>query len=157
MKKPGSILLFLLFILMLTGCNYVEEKKAESIIQNYYQAIIDEDYEKAFKQLHLYDTEESKLTGKATLSEQEAKAIYLEKIKHLEEQMYKLKDFEIVEIEYEDGHSFWHHIKLEVEQDGEKSEWNEVAYIVKGKLLIGEKDDPYAKYRDGKMFFEEEK
>lgn len=106
---------------------------------------------------YIYETEESKLAGKTDLSNQEAKAIYLEKINQLEEQKYKLKEFEIVEIEYEDGHSFWHHIKLEVELDREKSEWNEVAYIVKGKLLIGEKDDPYAKYRDGKMFFEEEK
>ena len=47
--------------------------------------------------------------------------------------------------------------KLEVEQDGQKFEWNEVANIYEGKLVIGEKDDPYAKYRDGKMNFEIEK
>lgn len=52
-EEISFFLLFLLFILMLTGCNYVEEKKAENIIQNYYQAIKDEDYEEAFKQLHL--------------------------------------------------------------------------------------------------------
>ena len=43
---------------------------------------------------------------------------------------------------------------LEVEQNGQKFEWNEVAEIYAGKLLIGEKDDPYTKYRDGKMDFE---
>ena len=161
MKKPTLIMLIFTFSLMLTGCNFIEEKKAEGIIKNYYQAIIDGDYEKAFEQLHLYDydskTEDSKLAEGTTLSDEEAKAFYLKKIDVLKEQNYKLKDFEIVDVEYEDGHSFWHHIKLEVEQNGQKFEWNEVADIYEGKLLIGEKDDPYAKYRDGKMDFEIEK
>ena len=151
-------MLIFTFSLMLTGCNFIEEKKAEGIIKNYYQAIMDGDYEKAFEQLHLYNydskTEDSKLVKGTTLSDEEAKAFYLKKIDVLKDQNYKLNDFEIVEVEYEDGHSFWHHIKLEVEQNGQKFEWNEVAEIYEGKLLIGEKNDPYAKYRDGKMDFE---
>lgn len=158
MKKPILILFIFTFSLMLTGCNFIEEKKAERIIKNYYQAIIDADYEVAFEQLHLYDydskTEDSKLVEGTTLSDEEAKAFYLKKIDGLEEENYKLKDFEIVDVEYEDGHSFWHHIKLEVEQNGQNYEWNEVADIYAGKLLIGEKDDPNVKYRDGKMDFE---
>lgn len=55
MKKPILIMLIFTFSLMLTGCNFIEEKKAEGIIKNYYQAIIDGDYEKAFEQLLLYD------------------------------------------------------------------------------------------------------
>ncbi|MFJ7973788.1 hypothetical protein [Psychrobacillus sp. NPDC096389] len=159
-RKPIPIMLVLTLILMLTGCNFIEEKKAEGIINNYYQAIIEGDYKKAFEQLHLFDfdstTEESKLAEGTTLSDEETKAFYLQKINVLKAQNYKLIDFEIVDIEYEDGHSFWHHIKLEVEQNGQKLEWNEVAEIYGGKLLIGEKDDPYAKYRDGKMDFEME-
>ncbi len=161
MKNPTLIMLIFTFSLMLTGCNFIEEKKAEGIIKNYYQAVIDGDYEKAFEQLHLYDydskTENSKLAEGTTLSNEESKAFYLKKIDVLKEENYKLKDFEIVDVEYEDGHSFWHHIKLEVEQNGQKFEWNEVAEIYEGKLLIGEKDDSYAKYRDGKMDFEIEK
>jgi hypothetical protein len=145
---------------MLTGCNFIEEKKAEGIIKNYYQAIIDGDYEKAFEQLHLYDydikTEDSKLAEGTTLSDEEAKAFYLKKIDVLKEQNYKLKEFEIVEVEYADGHTFWHHIKLEVEQNGQNFEWTEVAEIYERKLLVGERDDPYTKYRDGKMNFETE-
>lgn len=116
---------------------------------------MDEDYEKAFEQLYLYDyeskTEDSKLVEGTTLTDEEAKVYYLKKIGVLKEQNYKLKDFEIAGVEYEDGHSFWHHIKLEVEQNGQKFEWNEVADIYKGKLLIGEKDDWFAQYRNGKM------
>lgn len=160
MKKPILIILIFTFSLLLTGCNFIEEKKAEGILKNYYQAIIDGDYEKAFEQLHLYDydskNEVSKLVEGATLSDEEAKALYLKKIDVLEQQNYKLKDFEIVDVEYEDGHSFWHHIKLEVEQNEQKFEWNEVAEIYEGKLLIGEKDDPYTKYRDGKVDLEME-
>lgn len=158
MKKPILIMLIFIFSLMLTGCNFREEKKAEGIIKNYYEAIIDGDYEKAFEQLHLYDydsnTEDSKLAKGTTLTDEEAKEFYLKKIDVLKEQNYKLKDFEILDVEYEDGHSFWHHIKLEVEKNGQKFEWNEIAEIYEGKLLIGEKDDPYTQYRDGKMDFE---
>ena len=158
MKKLTLVMLIFTFSLMLTGCNFIEEKKAEVIIKNYYQAVIDGDYENAFEQLHLYDydskTENSKLAEGTTLSDEEAKAFYLKKIDLLKEQNYKLKGFEIVNVEYEDGHSFWHHIKLEIEQNGQKFKWNEVANSYEGKLLIGEKDDLYAKYRDGKMDFE---
>lgn len=155
MKKPYLMMLIFALSMMLTGCNSIEERRAEGIIKDYYQAIIDEDYEKAFKQLRLYDydarTGEGHYTKGTTLSRKEAKALYLEKINILKEQNYKLKGFEIIKVEYEDGHSFWHHIKLEVERNGQKFEWNEVADIHEGKLVIGEEDDPYAKYRDGKM------
>jgi hypothetical protein len=158
MKKPILIMLIITFSSMLTGCNFTEEQKAEGIIKDYYQAIIDEDYEKAFEQLQLYDydakTGDGHFTKGTTFSQEEAKAFYLKKINVLMEQNYKFKGFEIIKVEYEDGHSFWHHIKLEVEQNGQKFEWNEVAIIYEGKLLISEKDDSYAKYRDGKMNFE---
>ncbi|MBD2868902.1 hypothetical protein [Paenibacillus arenilitoris] len=158
MKKSFLIMLIFTLSSMLTGCNFIEEQKAEDIIKDYYQAIRSEDYEKAFKQLQLYDydarTGDGHYTEGTTLSNEEAKAFYLKKIYVLKEQNYKLKGFEIIEVEYEDGHSFWHHIKLEVEQNGHKFEWIEVADIYEGKLIIGEKDDPFAMYRDGKMNFE---
>ncbi|TFB14143.1 hypothetical protein E3U55_14615 [Filobacillus milosensis] len=55
MKKTILTIVLSTLILTLTGCKYIEEKQAEGIIEDYYQAIIDENYEKAFKQLHLYD------------------------------------------------------------------------------------------------------
>lgn len=158
MKKHYLFMLIFTFSFIITGCNSVEERKAEGIIKDYYQAIIDEEYEKAFEQLQLYDYDTKTKYGHYTegtiLSHEEAKAFYLKKINVLKEQNYKLKDFEIIEVEYEDGHSFWHHIKLKVEQNGQKFDWNEVADIYEGKLVIGEIDDPNAKYRDGKMNFE---
>jgi hypothetical protein len=160
MKKTILIMLIFTLNIMITGCNFIEkqinEQKAESVIKNYYQAIIDEDYEKAFEQLYLYDYDpkENNISDDTTLSDEEAKVFYLKKIDFLKEQNYELKDFEIVEVEYEDGHSFWHHIKLEVQQNGQNFEWTEVADIYQGKLLVGERDDPYAKFRDGKMNFE---
>ena len=133
MKKQFLIVMIFFFSFMITGCNVIEEWKAERIIKEYYQAIIDENYDKAFKQLQLYDynskTEIGHFTEGTTLSNKEAKAFYLKKIHVLKEQKYKLIDFEIVEVEYEDGHSFWHHIKLKGEQDGQKFEWREVKEV----------------------------
>lgn len=154
-----NIILITLMLLMLTGCygiqKEIKEQNAENIINVYYQAIINEDYEIAFSKLYLYDNdayEKNNYPGYGTiLTNKEAKEVYLKKIEYLKKQNYKLKDFEIVEVEYEDGHSFWHHIKLEVELNGKQFEWEEVALLHKGKLLIGMKDDIYANYRDGKM------
>ncbi|MEQ6391075.1 hypothetical protein RZN22_17460 [Bacillaceae bacterium S4-13-58] len=162
MKNPFLLMLIATLTITLSGCNFIEkqmeEQKSEKIIEAYYQSIIDENYEKAFQQLYLYDydpekTNQNKSNG-TNLSKEEAKEFYLKKIEFLKNQNYKLTDFEIEEVEYADGHTFWHHIKLEVEQNGKKIEWSEVADIYEEKLLVSSKGDPYVKYRDGKMNFE---
>ncbi|MEQ6377737.1 hypothetical protein RZN25_13020 [Bacillaceae bacterium S4-13-56] len=162
MKNPFLLMLIATLTITLSGCNFIEkqmeEQKSEKMIEVYYQSIIDENYEKAFQQLYLYDydpekTNQNKSNG-TNLSKEEAKEFYLKKIEFLKNQNYKLTDFEIEEVEYADGHTFWHHIKLEVEQNGKKIEWSEVADIYEEKLLVSSKGDPYVKYRDGKMNFE---
>lgn len=134
------------------------EQKEKRLITKYYQALIDEEYEKAFELLYLYDydpeTEDSKLIEGTAMSGEEAKKFYLKKIELLKEKNYKMKDFQIGEVEYEDGHAFWHHLKVIVEMNGETFEWTEVAHTYKDKLLIGGRDDPYIYYRDGNMNFD---
>ncbi|MGJ9460649.1 hypothetical protein [Oceanobacillus sp. CF4.6] len=106
MKKPLLIMLIFTLVFMLTGCSFIEkqikEQNAEGIIKDYYQAIIDEDYEKAFEQLHLFDydtkTDDSKLSEGTTISNDKAKELYLKKTEVLKEQNYKLKDFEIAKL-----------------------------------------------------------
>ena len=88
--------------------------------------------------------------GQTSLSNAEAQTIYLEKIKYLKEQGYKFKGFKITELEYEDGNSFWHHLNIEVEQNGETFNYKETAFFHEGKLKVSG-DDPYIQYRDGKM------
>lgn len=57
-------------------------------------------------------------------------------------------------MEYEDGHSFWHHLEVEGEINGEPFVMKENAIIVDGKLVIGSSEDPFVEYRDGKMEIE---
>ncbi|KAB2335584.1 hypothetical protein [Bacillus mesophilum] len=156
MSKLIPFMLILSLILMLTGCNSIEERKAEGLIKDYYQSMIDENFEAAFEQLHLFQydvkTDDYKLDEEVPLSAEEAKEFYLEKIDISQEKGYKLTKFQIGEVEYEDGHSFWHHIKLQTELNGEEFEWNETASIYNGKLLI-DGDDPFRIYRDGRMNF----
>lgn len=90
MKKPYLMILIITLIFIATGCYFIEEQRAESIIKEYYQAIIDEDYEKAFDQLRLYDydfkTGDGHYTEGTAYSPEEAKAFYLKKINVLKEQ-----------------------------------------------------------------------
>ncbi len=155
MKKTILIILIFTLSLILLGCNLIEEQKAKSITKNYYTALIDEDYEKAFKQLYLYDYRDDKHPTDGTiLSEEEAKDFYMQKIKYLKGKGYKLNGFEIENIRYEDGHTFFLEIILDVEQKGERFERSETVDIWEGKVWIIEEDDLFVKYRDGKMNFD---
>lgn len=152
MKKLLYTILIFTCCLSLIGCNSLKEKKAERAINKYYNALLDENYDQAFTQLYLYDY--NFFDEQSLLPIQEAKAIYLKKIAHLQEQSYKVKAFNITELEYEDGHSFWHHVTITVEQYGETFDYKEQAYFHDGKLKISG-DDPYIEYRDGKMTIDE--
>lgn len=81
----------------LIGCNSIEEQKAESLINKYYQAMTDADYENAFDQLYPYD---GFYMDGTTMTQAEAKGFYLNKIDLLKEQKYKLQDFEQIEVAY---------------------------------------------------------
>jgi len=157
-KKTIPILLVFTLSFMLAGCNFIAEQKAKSVTKNYYNALIDEDYDEAFDQLYLYDYNEDKHAMDGTsLSKEEAKEFYMQKINYLKEQNYKVKDFEIHNIRYEDGHTFFLEIILNVEKNGEGFERSEIVDASSGKAWIIEEDDPFSMYRDGKMNFDIEK
>ncbi|SDM24457.1 hypothetical protein [Sediminibacillus halophilus] len=160
MKKVVTLIIFVavLVILIFSWPNIREkffpEKEAEHMINEYYNSLINEDYEDAFKVLYLYDYKKNSnefLSTGTTLPKEQAKDFFMEKIAYLKEQNYIIKDYKIKNVEYSDAHTFWHHILLKVEVNGKMKEFNEVAEIWKGKLLIGEREDPYARFRDGKM------
>ncbi|WP_429844119.1 hypothetical protein [Brevibacillus sp. FIR094] len=149
------ILLFVLVFPRFLFTEYFAEREMKMITENYYQALIDEDYEKAFGTLYLYDFAEDKhQVDGTTLSEQEAKEFYMKKIAFLKAHQYKLNDYEIKKIRYEDGHTAFLEMKLEVEHDGQKFQYAETVHIWEGKVwIMGEEEDPFTKYRDGKMNF----
>src|SRR4051795_9284210 len=89
LKKISPIFFMLTLSLMLAGCNFIAEQKAKSVTKNYYNAIIDEDYEEAFEQLYLYDYNEGKHATEGTaLNKEEAKEFYMLKTNYLKEQNY---------------------------------------------------------------------
>ena len=57
-------------------------------------------------------------------------------------------------MEYQDGHSFWHHIKVEGVINGEPFIIKEVATMVNEKIIIGSSEDPFVDYRNGRMEIE---
>lgn len=151
MKKILFVLLLLVTI-GLAGCNTVEEKRAERAINAYYDALIDNEFEVAFNKLFMYDEDSTHPTA---LSKLETKEVYLDKIKYLQQHDYKLVAYNIRDVEYEDGHSFWHHLDIEVVQGEDTFHWEEIVFYRDGKLIISG-DDPYINYRDGKMIVETE-
>ncbi|WP_158735778.1 hypothetical protein [Alteribacillus sp. YIM 98480] len=156
--KRMLLMLVLMSTIPLIGCNFIEENKAKNVAKTYYHALMDEDYEKAFEQLYLYDhTEENHPADGTTLSEEEAEKFYMKKVDYIKEQDYKVKGFDIENIRYEDGHTFFLEMILQVEQDGENFERSETVDIWEGQAWIIEEDDPFSSYRDGNMSVEIEK
>ncbi|QTM98257.1 hypothetical protein ERJ70_02355 [Sediminibacillus dalangtanensis] len=163
MKKGIALFIFIAVTVILIFSwpnirkNYFPEKEAEHLIKQYYQSLIQEDYEKAFDVLFLQDKEEDAdedFSMGTTLTKAQARDFYMEKIAFLKEQNYAIKDFNITDVEYSDGHTFWHHLMLQVEINGAKKRLHETVFMREGKLMIGEKEDPYARFRDGKMKIE---
>ncbi|WP_431802311.1 hypothetical protein [Halobacillus andaensis] len=157
MKIVRVVVLTVMMFTVLSGCNFFNEQKAESKIHTYYQAVIDEEYAKAFEQVYLFNYDPDKknnFNDGTELSKEEAKEFYIKKINRFKEQDYQLKDYEIEKAQYEDGHSFWHEVHIVAEQKGEQHEWSETIEMHEGKLLIGNSEDPLVNYRDGKMDLE---
>lgn len=157
MKKVILALLISLVNLSLIGCS-VPEQKLKNVTNNYYNALANGNYEKAFESLYIYDFVENKHpTDGTTLSKKEAKEFYMKKVNVLKENNYKVNDFEITKVRQEDGHTFFAEVTLDVEVNGESFEWSETVDEWEGKAWVINEMDPYAKYRDGKLDFDIEK
>ncbi|MBH0331998.1 hypothetical protein ABH14_19950 [Brevibacillus brevis] len=156
MKKIMVVIsLFLLVFPRFLFAEYFAEREMKMITTNYYQALIDEDYATAFEMLYLYDANGRHPVDGTTLSNQEAKEFYMKKVAFLQAQQYKMKDFEITKIRYEDGHTAFLEMKFEVEQGGQRFEYAETVHVWEGKVwIMGEEKDPFTKYRDGRMNFD---
>ncbi|WP_054753631.1 hypothetical protein [Piscibacillus salipiscarius] len=113
---------------------------------------MDQDYEEAFELLYKYD--EKTPTEGTVLKEEEAKSFYLEKINKLKEYHYKLKDYDIINIRKEDGHTSFAEMILTFEVDGQEHEVSETIDEWNGKAWIIESEDPFVNFRNGKMGFD---
>ncbi|SDL90672.1 hypothetical protein [Sediminibacillus halophilus] len=123
------------------------------MINYYYRALINEGCEDAFGVLNLYDYQENtnEYLSTGTASMKEGEGLLYKKTAFLKEQKYAFKDYDIIKAEYADSHTFWHHVLVTAEVNGKKKEYHEIAQVWKGKLLVAGRDDPYVRFRDGKM------
>ena len=154
MKKIILVMLIAIVSLYLIGCSGPEQE-VKSVTNDYYNALVNGNYEKAFETLYLYDFAEDKHPTDGTiLNEEEAKEFYMEKINVLKENNYKVTNFEITKVRKEDGHTSFAEVTLNVEVNGESIEWHETVDEWEGKAWIINESDPFAKYRDGKMNFD---
>ncbi|WP_416150132.1 hypothetical protein ACM26V_03835 [Salipaludibacillus sp. HK11] len=94
---------------------------------------MDENYQEAFDQLFLYDDTSYHLTDGTSLGTGEAQELYMEKISYLKDINYKVQGFEIDNVRYEDGHTFFLELTITVARDGEVHEYAETIDIWEDK------------------------
>lgn len=131
------------------------EQKVKRVAAEYYEALIDEDYESTFNHLYVYDNLEGHHPTEGTkLSEEDAKQFYMEKVEQLNEFDYRIKDFDIYNIRKEDGHTSFAETTLVVDVHGHTYEWKETIDEYNGEAWIVESNDPFVKFRDGTVNFD---
>jgi tryptophan synthase beta subunit len=91
-----SIIFTALFLVIgILGWSYIGQaahKEAERIAEEYYTAIVTEDYENAFEYLYLYDYgKDINLLEGTVLNQSEAKQFFLKKTQFLKSVGYKVK------------------------------------------------------------------
>ena len=136
----GILAVGLLALPYLLSTNALPEFRLKYMAESYYTAMMEGRYEDAFEQLYMYD-------GQYT---NRAREQFLQKAAALEEKKMAIKDFTLGEIEYEDGHSFWLHVQLVMEENGQLMERQDIVYEHEGKLVVSS-DDPFVDHRNGKM------
>lgn len=147
-KRKGTMMLLLIvLLLLLVGCKELQEQKAEKMLATYYEGLINGDVEQSIKVLYLHDQKENPSAG-TNLAQDEAKNIVKNKMLQLEALEYRVLGYEISELEYEDGHSFWYHVRVRGEIAGEPFTYEDTIVPVEEKIAIAG-DDPFIYERNG--------
>lgn len=153
MKKPIIVISFFI-IPFISGCN-PNEHLTKGLVEDYYNAVIHQNYEKAFEVSRIYDLG-SRNTVETNFTEKEAKEFFKKKLNYLKKVDYKVKSYEIVEIQQHDGHTFIYDVSLEIQVNGETMNRREKVWpkVDHENIAITQSEDPLAKYRDGRVNFE---
>ena len=143
MKKYIIIIAIILGVLLIREIGLQIETKAA---RNYYEALVNEDYERAFQYLSLYEH------GVEATTDEDAKKFYLKKTKFLKDQGYKVIDYKM-KSRREDGQDIGVDVKITIQiRDNSPITFTEHGAIHNGKLFIfANPKEPYQKYRDGRM------
>ncbi|MCZ0703206.1 hypothetical protein J2T56_001470 [Natronobacillus azotifigens] len=154
MKAIVYVFTIAIISLSLIGCAN-PEREVRRLTNDYYGALVKENYEKAFETVYLYDVDDDNHpTDGTTLNEKEAKNLYMEKINILKENNYKITGFDITGFTYIDAAHAFAEVTIHGEVDGEGFVWHEMVDAWGGKAWIQNIEDPFGKYRDGTLNFE---
>ncbi|MCF6409676.1 hypothetical protein [Pseudalkalibacillus salsuginis] len=146
MKQTLLLVTLVSLSFLVVGCT---TNHAKQRVEKYYTAFKNENYEKAFNHLLIFDKHYDAGT---TLSESEAKDKYIKKINYLEQKGYQLKDFEIQEVRSDDGGPPIVQSLVTIKIDDKTKKVKEFIQVTENGLFIDlSEGDKYAHYRDGKM------
>lgn len=151
--KKTFFLVSLFALLFMTGCT--NESITKGLVKDYYNALINEEYDKVYEISRVYDLGE-RGTEKTSIDEDDAKAFFEKKVNHLEKVDYKVKSYQITKKEQTDGHTFFYDVALEIEVNGETINRKEKVWpkVDQENIAIMASEDPFAKYRDGRVNFD---
>lgn len=152
--KKTIFVISLIIITIIAGCNS-NERITKGIVEDYYNALVNQNYEKAYEISRIYDLGEPS-SEETALTEEEARKFLMKKVDYLKEVDYKVKSYKILETNQQDGHTFTYEVALKIEVNGENVNRKDRIYprVDQKDISISKSEDPLAKYRDGRVNFD---
>lgn len=139
--------IFLIFVFILLILINSSVFSAERKVNSYYKALIQENYEKAFGYLYLW---EQGSDIPSTLNIAKAKKVYFKKTEELKKKDYKVLDVKEIGGQRKDGFILLS-TRITIRIESRERQITETIQIANGKILIDNSDDPYVRLREGQM------
>ncbi len=131
------------------GLAFYQDYSTRKYVNQYYDDMIKEDYEGAYKHLHLWaGNPDQPLAASPTA----AKQAFLKKVSALKKQEYRIVSVDDIVVT-EEGSHLGARVKLTVNIKGQSRRLQEHLNFYETKIVITDSQDPFARYRDGQLTF----
>lgn len=146
----GIMITLIVIVLSFVGWDKYRQYKAEKLVEQYYTALKNENYNQALDYLVAY---QGPVEQRIEMDQVKAKEIYQKGIDFLKQMNYKLIDYKINM--GKNDFIITASASIKVQCDGKTIEGSESLQFTPAldKLFIDYSDDPFAQYRDGYMEF----
>ena len=145
LRKGIIIIFFLLTIGIVSHIVYVKDQIM--IVRQYYDSLINKDYEKAFDYLFLWD---DYINNPTKLSEKEAREIYVSRLNSISQDI----GYQVISAKFdryrEDGFTYYNTV-VQIKIGDEINEITEHVRFIGRRIYIEGGQDKYVFYRQGKF------
>lgn len=127
------------------GLSVYDDYSAREFVRQYYEDMIQGNYDDAFAHVHLWTDAPDKPVRISAGSAQKA---FLKKVSFLKARGYKIDRVDDIAI-VQEGSNYGAKVKLTIDINGRQKQVDEHLNLYDARLVVTDSEDPFAHYRDG--------